>query len=84
MIKNHNQTRKLFSIDTYDLKYGVKLCEHTDKDSQVVRLVTNLIYELNKQGWTTQLVWLGDYADPSFGEKNRPLWFTQIYQCTIP
>jgi hypothetical protein len=64
-----NQERKLFSIDTYDLKYGVKLCEHTDKDSQVVRLVTNLIYELNKQGWTTQLVWLGDYADPSFGEK---------------
>lgn len=65
---NRKQVRKLFSFDAYDLHYGVKLCEHTDKDSQVVRLITNLIYELNKQGWATQLVWLGDYANPSFGE----------------
>lgn len=62
------QVRKLFVIDPYDLNYGVKLCEHTNVNSEVVRLVTNLIYELNKQDWSTQLVWLGDYANPSFGE----------------
>lgn len=66
--ENGNQVRKLFSFDTYDLNYGLKLCEHADKNSQLVRLVTNFIYELNKQDWITQLVWLGDYANPSFGE----------------
>lgn len=75
---NRNQVRKLFSFDTYDLHYGVKLCEHADKNSQVVRLVTNLIYELNKQGWSTQLVWLGDYAEPSFG-KNTDLYGSLNY-----
>lgn len=64
---NHKQVRKLFVIDPYDLNYGVKLCEHTHRNSEVVRLVTNLMYELNKQDWATQLVWLGDYANPSFG-----------------
>lgn len=64
---NRKQVRKLFVIDPYDLDYGVKLCEHTHRNSEVVRLVTNLMYELNKQDWTTQLVWLGDYANPSFG-----------------
>lgn len=66
---NRKQVRKLFVIDPYDLNYGIKLCEHTHRNSEVVRLVTNLIHELNKQGWTTQLVWLGDYANPSFGEE---------------
>lgn len=66
---NRKQVRKLFVIDPYDLNYGIKLCEHTHRNSEVVRLVTNLIYELNKQGWATQLVWLGDYANPSFGEE---------------
>ena len=64
---NRKQVRKLFVIDPYDLDYGVKLCEHTHRNSEVVRLVTNLMYELNKQDWATQLVWLGDYANPSFG-----------------
>ena len=55
--KNRNQTRKLFSI-AHDLKYGVKLCEHTDKDSQVgcdllLILSTNLI---NKVGQPISLV----------------------------
>ena len=65
---DRKQVRKLFVIDPYKLNYGVKLCEHTHKNSEVVRLVTNFMYELNKQGWVTQLVWLGDYANPSFGE----------------
>lgn len=64
---NCKQVRKLFVIDPYDLDYGIKLCEHTHRNSEVVRLVTNLMYELNKQDWATQLVWLGDYANPSFG-----------------
>lgn len=68
---DRKQVRKLFVIDPYDLNYGIKLCEHTHKNSTVVRLVTNLIYELNKQGWKTQLVWLGDYANPSFGENSN-------------
>lgn len=66
---NRKEVRKLFVIDPYDLDYGVKLCEHTHRNSEVVRLVTNLMYELNKQDWATQLVWLGDYSNPSFGEK---------------
>lgn len=66
---NRKEVRKLFVIDPYDLDYGVKLCEHTHRSSEVVRLVTNLMYELNKQDWATQLVWLGDYSNPSFGEK---------------
>ena len=65
---NRKQVRKLFVIDPYDLNHGIKLCEHTHRNSEVVRLVTNLMYELNKQDWATQLVWLGDYANPSFGE----------------
>lgn len=68
-VENRKEIRKLFVFDPYDLNYGVKLCEHTHRDSEVVRLVTNLMYELNKQGWATQLVWLGDYANPSFGEE---------------
>lgn len=68
---NRKEVRKLFIIDPYDLDYGVKLCEHTHRNSEVVRLVTNLMYELNKQDWATQLVWLGDYSNPSFGEKTN-------------
>jgi hypothetical protein len=65
--ENRKEVRKHFAIYTHDLNYGLKLCENSDKNSEVVRLVTNLMYELNKQDWATQLVWLGDYANPSFG-----------------
>lgn len=67
--ENRKEVRKLFAFDPYDLNYGIKLCEHTHRNSEVVRLVTNFMYELNQQGWVTQLVWLGDYANPSFGQE---------------
>lgn len=69
--ENRKQVRKLFVIDPHDLNYGLKLCENSHKNSEVVRLVTNLMYELNQQGWATQLVWLGDYSNPSFGENTN-------------
>ena len=82
--ENRKEVRKHFAIYTHDLNYGLKLCENSDKNSEVVRLVTNLMYELNQQGWATQLVWLGDYANPSFGQEPNPLLLTKTHQYNIP
>lgn len=60
--------RKQFVLCPHSFGDGLKLNEHTYIGSMIVRSAMAIIHHLNKQGWVTQLVWLGDYHSPFFGE----------------
>lgn len=65
--ENREEIKKQFVISPFNFNEGLKLCENAYKKSPLVKFVTNFMYHLNQEDWKTQLVWLGDYANQSFG-----------------
>ena len=55
--------RKVFAISPYLFGGAAKLCENATKDEVIPKFIENLMYQLQKEKWTTQLVWAGDYGE---------------------
>ena len=55
--------RKVFAISPYLFGGAAKLCENATKGEVIPKFIENLMYQLQKEKWTTQLVWAGDYGE---------------------
>lgn len=64
-----NEKRKLVKKQFVIKPFYSRLVGHSLTIDFEPRLVTNLMHQLYVEGWSTQLVWLGDYHQENFGCK---------------
>jgi hypothetical protein len=65
----YNEKRKFLKKQFIIKPTYSKLLAHSDINDFEPRLVANLMHQLYIEGWSTQLVWLGDYHQENFGSK---------------
>lgn len=64
--KKRKVVKKMFAFNIADLNESKKIAHHCEFESLISKIVSNFMVQLNKDGFDTQLVWLGDYAQHSF------------------
>jgi len=65
----YNEKRKFLKKQFIIKPFYSKLLAHSGVNDFEPRLVANLMHQLYVEGWSTQLVWLGDYHQENFGCK---------------
>lgn len=65
----YNEKRKLVKKQFVIKPFYSRLVAHSLTIDFEPRLVANLMHQLYVEGWSTQLVWLGDYHQENFGCK---------------
>lgn len=65
----YNEKRKFVKKQFVIKPFYQRLVAHSLTIDFEPRLVTNLMHQLYVEGWSTQLVWLGDYHQENFGCK---------------